>query len=133
MLNKRNLKKDYSHAYCPKKEKENIAEYILYLFQIEDIVRSFKFDVDEIMEVFVLPNLPDRSFEGQYRKWYQEIITEMKAAKLDKKGHIDRIMEVFRELVFLHNTYIPCKRRANTKHFVKMLQGTFLNTALNQT
>ena len=64
-----------------------------------------EFDVDEIMEVFVLPNLPDRSFEGQYRKWYQEIITEMKAAKLDKKGHIDRIMEVFRELVFLHNTY----------------------------
>ena len=116
-----------------KKKKENIAEYILYLFQIEDIVRSFKFDVDEIMEVFVLPNLPDRSFEGQYRKWYQEIITEMKAAKLDKKGHIDRIMEVFRELVFLHNTLYTMQKESNTKHFAEMLQGTFRNAALNQT
>ncbi|MDO7614332.1 MAG: DUF4924 family protein, partial [Crocinitomicaceae bacterium] len=80
-----------------KKEQENIAEYILYLFQLEDIIRSFEFDLDKLMEVFVLPNLPDRSFEGQYRNWYGEIINEMKAAKLDKKGHIDRVMEVFRE------------------------------------
>ena len=87
-----------------KKQQENIAEYILYLFQIEDIIRSFKFNLDDLMDVFVLPNLPDRSFEGQYRKWYGEIINEMKGAKLDKKGHIDRVMEVFRELVFLHNT-----------------------------
>mgnify|MGYP006092793831 CR=1 FL=1 len=87
-----------------KKEQENIAEYILYLFQIEEIIRSFKFNVDDIMEVFVLPNLPDTSFEGQYRKWYKEIIIEMKASNLEKKGHIDRVMEVFRELVFLHNT-----------------------------
>ena len=87
-----------------KKEKENIAEYVLYLFQIEDVVRSFDFDLDQIMEVFVLPNLPDHSFENQYRQWYQEIISEMKSSSLEKKGHLDRIMEVFRELVFLHNT-----------------------------
>ena len=35
-----------------KKKKENIAEYILYLFQIEDIVRSFKFNLDDLMDVF---------------------------------------------------------------------------------
>jgi len=87
-----------------KKEQENIAEYVLYLFQIEDVVRSFDFDLDQIIEVFVLPNLPDDSFENQYRKWYQEIINEMKGSSLEKKGHIDRIMEVCRELVFLHNT-----------------------------
>ena len=87
-----------------KKEQENIAEYLLYLFQIEDVIRTFKFNIDDIMEVFVLPNLPDRSFEAQYRNWYVEIIREMKSAKLEKRGHIDRIMEVMRELVFLHNT-----------------------------
>ncbi len=87
-----------------KKEKENIAEYVLYLFQIEDVVRSFDFDLDQIMDLFVLPNLPDRSFEGQYRQWYQEIIDEMKSSGLQKEGHLDRIMEVCRELVFLHNT-----------------------------
>ncbi|RCL73118.1 MAG: DUF4924 family protein [Flavobacteriales bacterium] len=106
-----------------KKKKENIAEYILYLFQIEDVVRSFKFDVDDIMEVFVLPNLPDRSFEGQYRKWYQEIITEMKVAKLEKKGHIDRIMEVFRELVFLHNTLYTMQKESKYKTLCENAAG----------
>ena len=98
-----------------KKEQENIAEYILYLFQIEDIIRSFKFNVDDIMGVFVLPNLPDRSFEGQYRSWYEDIIKEMKSANLQKKGHIDRIMEVFRELVFLHNTLYSMEKENKYK------------------
>ena len=89
-----------------KKEQENIAEYILYLFQIEDIVRSFKFNLDDIIEIFVAPNLPDSSFTGQYRKWYQDIITEMKSTNLQNRGHLDRVMEVIRELAFLHNTLL---------------------------
>ena len=42
-----------------KKQQENIAEYVLYLFQIEDIVRSLNFDIEQIMEAVVKPNLPD--------------------------------------------------------------------------
>ena len=98
-----------------KKKQENIAEYILYLFQIEDVVRSFKFDLDDIIEVFVSPNLPDTSFKGQYRKWYQEIISEMKSANLQKKGHLDRVMEVFRELAFLHNTLLTMEKESKYK------------------
>jgi hypothetical protein len=68
------------------KQQENIAEYVLYLFQIEDLIRSLNFDIDRIMESVVRPSLPDRSFEGQYRKWYTELIQEMKRSNLIKKG-----------------------------------------------
>ena len=30
------------------KRKENIAEYILYMYQIEDLIRAFKLDMDLI-------------------------------------------------------------------------------------
>ena len=30
------------------KLQENIAEYILYMYQIEDVVRAYNFDIEEI-------------------------------------------------------------------------------------
>ena len=97
------------------KQQENIAEYVLYLFQIEDIVRSLNFDIDHIMRKVVQPNLPDSSFEGQYRKWYTYISQEMKLKILTKKGKIDRVMEVMKELVFLHNTLLSVKDESQYK------------------
>ena len=84
-----------------KKQQENIAEYVLYLFQIEDIVRALHFDIDQIMDSVVKPNLPDSSFEIQYRKWYEDIIKEMKRSNLEKKGHLDRVMEVLKRTCVL--------------------------------
>ena len=98
-----------------KKQQENIAEYVLYLFQIEDIVRSLNFDIERIMNAFVKPNLPDSSFEAQYREWYADIIKEMKRSGLEKKGHIDRVMAVMKELLFLHNTLFAIQGESKYK------------------
>ena len=98
-----------------KKQQENIAEYVLYLFQIEDIVRSFNFDIEKIMDAVVKPNLPDSSFEAQYREWYADIIKEMKRSGLEKKGHLDRVMEVMKELLFLHNTLFAIQGESKYK------------------
>ncbi len=98
-----------------KKQEENIAEYVLYLFQIEDIVRSLNFDIEQIMESVVKPNLPDTSFEAQYRSWYEDIIREMKRSSLEKKGHLDRVMEVMKELLFLHNTLFAIQGESKYK------------------
>ncbi len=56
------------------KLKENIAEYILYMYQIEDVIRAYSFDVEEIIENYVKPQLPDASFLPSYRKWYTDLI-----------------------------------------------------------
>ena len=89
-----------------KKRQENIAEYILYMYQTEDLIRSFQFDLDQIMEVYVKPQLPDHSFLGQYRDWYSDLILQMKRERLDEKGHMNQIQEVLIELSYLHNTLL---------------------------
>ncbi len=38
-----------------KKIHENIAEYILYMYQIEDVIRSYEFDLERIITHFVRP------------------------------------------------------------------------------
>ena len=85
---------------------ENIAEYLIYMYQIEDIIRAFNFDSDQIIEVFVKPNLPDNSFLNQYRAWYNDLIQQMKDQGCQKEGHIEPIREVIMELIYLHNTLL---------------------------
>ena len=88
------------------KLKENIAEYILYMYQIEDVIRAYQFDIDAILENYVKPQLPDSSFLSQYTKWYTGLITNMKSQRIEKAGHLHEINEVMIEISYLHTTLI---------------------------
>lgn len=85
---------------------ENIAEYILYMYQIEDVIRAYDFDLERIMTEYVAPQLPDASFHGQYRKWYSDLILGMKSQRIEKIGHLYLIQEVMIELSYLHNSLL---------------------------
>ena len=88
------------------KKEENIAEYILYMYQIEDIIRAFKFDVDAILTNYVEPQLADASFTNQYREWYSSLIKQMKSQRIEQSGHLADIQEIMMELSYLHNTLL---------------------------
>lgn len=89
-----------------KKFHENIAEYILYMYQIEDVIRSYQFNLDNIITHFVRPQLPDASFVAQYEQWYADLIREMKVERITEAGHLSRLQEVMVELSFLHNSLL---------------------------
>lgn len=89
-----------------KKLHENIAEYILYMYQIEDVIRSYQLDVERIINEFVRPQLPDSSFVAQHEQWYSDLIREMKVERITESGHLSRLQEVMVELSFLHNSLL---------------------------
>lgn len=71
------------------KKKENIAEYLLYMWQIEDIIRAYGLDLDKIQK-----NIIDR-YEGideDQRKamteWYESLIDMMRREDVVKSGHL---------------------------------------------
>jgi Domain of unknown function (DUF4924) len=88
------------------KLKENIAEYVLYMYQVEDVIRAYQFNVDAIVENYVLPQLADNSFVEQYRTWYEDLVKQMKIQKLEKSGHLHSTQEVLLELSYLHTTLL---------------------------
>lgn len=88
------------------KKNENIAEYILYMYQIEDIIRAYNFDIERILEQYVQPQLPDASFLGQYRDWYTSLIRDMKSQRIEKSGHLMLLKEILIELSYLHTTLL---------------------------
>jgi len=84
------------------KRKENIAEYLLYMFQIEDLVRAFKFDLDEIDSSLVSQYREDYKTKREIREWYKSIITMLKENDLEKSGHIPLINGLMRSLNDIH-------------------------------
>ncbi len=88
------------------KQKENIAEYVLYMFQVEMIIRSFNFEIEEIFNNYIwqMTSIPEA--REDVKVWYQTIIEEMKSNGLEEKGHIGRVHETMDEMTFLHNTLL---------------------------
>nr|WP_299203299.1 DUF4924 family protein [uncultured Brumimicrobium sp.] len=86
------------------KLQSNIAEYVIYMYQVEDMIRAYRFDIDKIRENIIRPQVKSEAFENEAVKWYEELITEMKSRGLEKKGHLHRLGEVITELIYLHNT-----------------------------
>lgn len=71
------------------KKKENIAEYLLYMWQIEDLIRAFGLDIDRIKD-----NIVDRhgNLTEEQRKemteWYESLIDMMRREGVVEKGHL---------------------------------------------
>ena len=61
------------------KRKENIAEYLLYMWQIEDIIRANGLDIDKIKHNIIdkYPDLSD-SQRREMTEWYESLIDMMR-------------------------------------------------------
>jgi hypothetical protein len=88
------------------KKKENIAEYVLYMFQVEMIVRSMNLKIEDIFDHYICQMTSIEEAREDVKVWYQEIINEMKENGLEEKGHIARVYEIMDEMTFLHNTLL---------------------------
>ena len=88
------------------KQNENIAEYILYMYQMEDIVRAFQFELEPIVQHTVLPITESEAEITEYRSWYEGLIREMKAQRIEQKGHLADIQDLVIELSYLNSTLL---------------------------
>lgn len=67
----------------------NIVEYLLYMWQVEDILRAMKFDM-EVITSAVINQLPVEN-ETEYAsivEWYENIIEMMRRENIMEKGHL---------------------------------------------
>lgn len=89
------------------KKKENIAEYLLYMWQIEDIIRAYNLDIDRIQENIIekYTNL-DATQKKNMREWYESLIDMMRREDVAKIGHLQLNKNVILSLDDLHNRLI---------------------------
>lgn len=85
------------------KKKENIAEYLLYMWQIEDLIRANGLDLDRIQSNVIdkYTNLSDEE-RCQLRDWYESLIDMMHREGVADKGHLQINRNVILALEDLH-------------------------------
>ncbi|MBN2347648.1 MAG: DUF4924 family protein [Bacteroidales bacterium] len=84
------------------KKKNNIAEYVLYMWQIEDIIRAYQFDIDRIEMNLISQYQQSKSIKEEIKNWYANLITIMYEEKIMKQGHMQFIKNVVNDLYDLH-------------------------------
>ncbi len=84
------------------KRKENIAEYILYMWQTEDQIRAFGLNLEKIRKTIVAQYNVDEVTKNQILEWYENLISMMETERIQKKGHLQIIQNIVIDLYDLH-------------------------------
>ena len=120
------------------KRRTNIAEYILYIWQIEDMIRAYKFNIDLLERNIISQfNHGDR-IKKEIRDWYANIIVMMHSENIKDKGHLGFIRKIVNELNDIHVELLKSENESqyhkiynhavdNIKEFKKKLRDQSLN------
>lgn len=84
------------------KRKTNIAEYILYMWQVEDSLRACSFDPVKIEEQLVRRFEADEKTSQQIANWYQNLAVAMEKEHIQQKGHLQSLVNVVNDLNEFH-------------------------------
>lgn len=104
------------------KRKNNIAEYLLYMWQIEDIIRANDLDISKIEKTVIDRFNLDSLRRKQMVEWYESLIDMMRREGVEKSGHLQLNKNVVIQLVQLHNALLKDPRFAEyTKKFYAAL------------
>ena len=70
-------------------KQQNIAEYLLYMWQVEDMIRAYGLDRERIRQGIVepYPSLNDEQ-RKELMQWYDDLIAMMRTEGVTEHGHV---------------------------------------------
>lgn len=88
------------------KKDTNIIEYVLYMYQIEDIIRSFQFDLEKIDRAIVQQYDQPEKVKIEIKAWYADLIEKMEIQSIQQNGHLEELNEIVNGLNVLHRSLL---------------------------
>jgi flagellin-specific chaperone FliS len=84
------------------KRRNNIAEYIIYMWHVEDLVRAFGFDIDKIQQNIVDGFKLDAETSHTVTDWYESILQMMRSENITETGHLQMVKNTIGEVSEVH-------------------------------
>lgn len=85
------------------KRKENIAEYILYLWQLEDLLRALQFSPEAVYSTLIAPRKElDEQQKSAFLIWYMDVANLLREEGKEEKGHLEHTLHLIQDLHDLH-------------------------------
>lgn len=84
-------------------KEENIAKYVLYLWQVEDLLRANHLDMDELRTNYLAAFKAEGKAEKELEEWYEGLIRMMREEGVRESGHLQINKNTVAWLTELHN------------------------------
>lgn len=94
------------------KKKTNLAEYILYMWQVEDIIRAYQFNIEAIETNIINQFQQKEPTHSEIKNWYENLIEMMRLEKVEEMGHLQILKNNVNELYDFH-LFLLDKRKDN--------------------
>ena len=88
------------------KRKENMVEYLLYMWQVEDLIRANGLDIDKIRETLIKQYDQPATVKAEIVRWYEELIDMMRNEGVTERGHLQINRNVILSLTELHQSLL---------------------------
>lgn len=89
--------------YISKQLKENnIAEYLIYMWQVEDMIRANGCDLDKIKQSIISQYPLTEEQKKELVQWYEDLIEMMHREEVMEKGHLQINKNIITWLTDLH-------------------------------
>ena len=89
-------------------KEKNIAEYLLYMWQVEDLIRANDCDIDRLRGNLIL-KYPEEE-RPALEEWYGNLVNMMRAEDVMKQGHLQINWNIVQNLTELHGTLLASAR-----------------------
>jgi len=90
--------------------KTNIAEYILYMWQVEDLLRACSFDAELIDTKLVSRFKADEKTTKEIAAWYNNLALVMEKEHIREKGHFQVLTNLVSDLNEFHLKLIETQK-----------------------
>ena len=117
--------------FAEKEISKNVAEYVLYLWQMEDLLRALNFDLNKVEQLLLSSSEIDDVTRRRELTRYQLLIAEMREEGLLESGHLGKGLKLMADLHYLHQNLILVKKDKDYQKIVLEAQP-FLNEFLSK-
>ena len=119
------------------KKKENMAEYIIHMYQTEDLVLNYNFNLNEIHEYVIKHMSKDEAVLKELLLWYADIIDQMQSENIvNSKKRLSSTQGYVSELTKLHHTLLKAddnytitynKANGDIDQYITLSENTITN------
>ena len=110
------------------KRKSNVAEYILYMWQVEDMLRAMQMDIELVNRNVVSQFGGDDATRKEISDWYDNLIEMMRKEEVTKSGHVQVVKNMVNELTELHFHLLHNVQDMKYGHVMLRLQKKEINS-----
>jgi hypothetical protein len=100
--------------------KTNIAEYILYLWQVEDLLRACSFKPEAIEQQLVRRFNADEKTGKEIAAWYNNLAVMMEKEHIQEKGHLQVLVNLVNDLNEFHLKMLEVRK---DQEYIRLYQS----------